>query len=207
MQRIVGRIEIQGDLRGRFAVRIEEDVNEQALERIRVGGKLPVAGWNGTAQLQPVQRALAGQWSAVRTPRRKLAGQDRQHRIMTQFVMVDQVFVTERYTNDPLHHQGLDRMLDECWIARVGEAASQTPGQSDNPVRCPQKQRSRVRGDPATIECRNHRTSLNACKIKQVRVTLCLHRGSPLLAVKPLLQKNFRSFRGPVHPIRVRKAG
>ena len=42
-----------------------------------------------TAQLQPVQRRLACQRRAARTPCRELAGEDGEHRVMAQLVMID----------------------------------------------------------------------------------------------------------------------
>ncbi len=38
MQRIVGGVEIERNLRRRLLVRIEEQIDEQRLDRIRVGG-------------------------------------------------------------------------------------------------------------------------------------------------------------------------
>jgi hypothetical protein len=94
VQRIVGGIQIERNLRRRFHVCVQEQVDEHRLNGIGVGGELGVAGGFGPAQFQPVQRALAGQRRAVRPPCGELAGQRRQHRVMTQFVMVNHVLGT-----------------------------------------------------------------------------------------------------------------
>jgi hypothetical protein len=106
-----------------------------------------------------------------------------------------------------LHHQRLDLVLDERWIARIGEAASQPTGQPDHTVGGAEKQRTGVRRHASAVERGHHRAPFNACKLKQARITLCRHRETPLLSVRPLLQKNFRRFRGPVHLPCVRNPG
>ena len=104
VQRIVGGVEIEDDLRRRLAVRIEEQIDEQRLDRRRCRGRsCGSASASGAAQFQPVQRALAGQRRAVRAPRRELAGQHRQHRVVAQLVVVDQVLVAQRDAEHALH--------------------------------------------------------------------------------------------------------
>ena len=95
--------------------------------------------------------------------------------------MVVEILITERNADNPLHHQRLNRMFGVGWIAAVLEAGGQTPGQAQHPVSGPQQQRTGVTGDGATIEGGNNRTPFGTCKIKQVRLTLCRHRGLPLL--------------------------
>jgi len=126
---------------------------------------------------------------------------------VAQFVVVDQVLVAKRDANHTLHHQRLDLVLDERWIARIGEAASQPTGQPDHTVGGAEKQRTGVRRHASAVERGHHRAPFNACKLKQARITLCRHRETPLLSVRPLLQKNFRRFRGPVHISSMRNAG
>jgi hypothetical protein len=75
------------------------------------------------AQLQPVQRRLARQ--IVRGCCRKLAGQNRQHRIVPQFVVVIEVFITQR---DPLLHHPAHFMLHQFWNPRIGEADGKSFG-------------------------------------------------------------------------------
>src|ERR671932_1069325 len=126
---------------------------------------------------------------------------------MAQLVVVVEVFIAKRTTNNPLHHQRLDRMLGVGGMAAVPEAGRQPAGQAQHPVRGRQQQGTGLAGDGATIEGRNNRASFSRCKRKQVRVTLYRHRGLPLLRDKALSQKNFCSIRAPMHLTLVRDAG
>jgi hypothetical protein len=110
-------------------------------------------------------------------------------------------------SDDTLHHQRLDLVLDERRIARVGEAAGQPTGQPDHPVGSAEKHRTGIRRYPPAVERGHQRAPFHACKLEQARITLCQHRVAPLLSVRPLLQKNFRRFRAPVHLPSVRNAG
>jgi hypothetical protein len=121
--------------------------------------------------------------------------------------VVVEILITERNADNPLHHQRLERMLGVGQIAAVLEAGRQAARQAQHSIRGPQQQRTSVTGDGAAVKRRNDRTSFSRCKRKQVRVTLCRHRGLPLLCDKALSQKNFRSFRAPMHLTLVRDAG
>src|SRR4051812_12861829 len=99
------------------------------------------------------------------------------------------------------------RMLDIGRIAAVLETDRQAMGQAQHPIRRSQQQRTGVTGDGATVKRRNNRASFSRCKRKQVRVTLCRHRGLLCVDVKHLLQKNFRSLRAPMHLTLVRDVG
>src|SRR3954464_15283733 len=126
---------------------------------------------------------------------------------MAELIVVVEILIAERNADNPLHHQRFDRMLGVGRIAAVLETGRQAMGQPQHPIRGPQQQGTGVAGEGATIEGRNNRASVSRCKRKQVRVTLCWHRGPPLLRDKALSQKNFRSFRAPMHLTLVRDAG
>jgi hypothetical protein len=64
------------------------------------------------AQLQPVQRRLAGDRRAIAAPRRELARQYRHHRVVPQFIVVVEILVAERDPEYPLTDQGRDLMFD-----------------------------------------------------------------------------------------------
>jgi hypothetical protein len=92
VERIVGGIEVEDDLLRRRWMSLQEQGDEQAFDCPRVMADPMVAvGHRGGGMLQSVQRALAGQRRAIPAPRLELADQGRQHRIMAQLVMVDQV--------------------------------------------------------------------------------------------------------------------
>ena len=65
------------------------------------------------AQLQPVERRLAGHRRAVLAPRLELARQHRHHRIVAQLVVVVEVLVAERDPEHPLADQRRHLMLDQ----------------------------------------------------------------------------------------------
>ena len=94
MQGIVGRIKVEGDLLGRRLVRLEEQLDEQALDRGRGVADLVVAARLGRRVLEPVERALAGERGAVFALGPKLAGERRQHRVVAQVIVVDEILVT-----------------------------------------------------------------------------------------------------------------
>src|ERR1700756_524027 len=65
VQRVVGGVEVECNLRRRLVVGIEKQIDEQPLHGVSIGGDLVVAGRLGGAAFQPVQRTLAGQGRAV----------------------------------------------------------------------------------------------------------------------------------------------
>ena len=66
VQRIVGGVEIEDDLRRRRGMRVEEEIDEQRLDRRRIVADLVIARRLRPAQLQPVERRFAGQRRTVR---------------------------------------------------------------------------------------------------------------------------------------------
>src|SRR6478609_3276340 len=68
MQRIIGGVEIERDLAGRPGVRIEEQIDEQRLDRTSIGADPGIPAGLGPAMLQPVQGALARQRRTVAAP-------------------------------------------------------------------------------------------------------------------------------------------
>ena len=112
MQGIVGGVEIKRDLRGRLAMGVEEQIDEQRLDGLRIVADPVIPRGIRTAELQPVQRRLAPQWRAARTPCRELAGEDGEHRVMAQLVMIDQVLVAERDADHPLQQERAQIVLD-----------------------------------------------------------------------------------------------
>jgi hypothetical protein len=82
VQRVVGGVEVERDLRWRLLVRVEEQVDEQRLNRIQVGGKPGVTRRLRAAQLQPVECAFARQRRAIGASGREFARQHSQYRIV-----------------------------------------------------------------------------------------------------------------------------
>jgi hypothetical protein len=121
--------------------------------------------------------AFAGHWCAVGPPRRKLAGQHRHHRIVSQLVMVVEVLIAQRNPEHPLTDQRRNAMLDQLLTAVVDEAGRKPIDHSDRAVRCPQQERASVRRDRSALKVSNNFATLDGCKFEQFRATLCLHRG------------------------------
>ena len=205
----VGGVEVEDDLPGRrLAVRLEEEADEQRLDRGRVvADAMVAAGRAGGRVFEPVQRALAGQRRAVAAPGRKLAGEHRQHRIVAEVIVIDHVLMPERYAEDALADQRGNLVLDTLRHSAIAKAGSEPPDQVDRAVRRAEQQRAGIRGDRAAVEGRHHAAALDGCKIEQRRATLRLHRGSLLRRGKSLSQRNFRRFRTPMHPRVVRYSG
>jgi len=157
--------------------------------------------------LEPIERALAGERRAVLASGLELAGEHRQHRVAAQLVVVDQILIPHRKAKDPLPNHGPDAVLDLGLGATIDEANGEPPDRADRPIGRAEQERAGVRGDLAAVEGGHHLAPLDHFKPEQVAATLCRHRGAPLRRVKPLLQKNYRRFRAPMHLSPVRNPG
>ena len=89
VQRVIGGVEIEDDPAWRRLVRVEEEVDEQALDRFAVMADFMVARGADRGVLEPVERALAGERGAVPALGLELAGQRREHRVVAQLIVVD----------------------------------------------------------------------------------------------------------------------
>ncbi len=69
-----------------------------------------------------------------------------------KLIVIVEVFVAQRQPIDALRQHLLDAMLDALGRTKVGETLSQARQQVDPPIHLPQKQRSAVAGQPATVE-------------------------------------------------------
>ena len=159
-------------------MRLQEQAHEQALDRRAIAADPVIPRRLRPGELESVQRRLAGERRAIRAPRRELAGDHRQGRVMAQLVMVDKVLVTERDPEHPLPNQRRHLMLDPSGIALVPKAHREALHQSDCPIGCAQEQRPRIRRDRPAIEPGHHRPARHTCKAEQVRATLRRHRGN-----------------------------
>jgi hypothetical protein len=76
-------------------MRLEEEVDEQGLDRRRVVADLVIARGGLARQFEAVERRLAG-WRAVAAPSLQLARQHRHQRVVTKLVVIVEIFVAER---------------------------------------------------------------------------------------------------------------
>ena len=179
MQRVVGGIQIEDDLLRRVLMGFQKQIDKQRLDPCPIPGDPVIARQLRPAQLEPVERRFARQRRAILAPRRQLAGQHRHRRIVAQLVVIDQVFVAQRNAKHALSDQRHHFVLDQLRRPAVRETLGKPIDQPDRPVRRPQQQRAASEVILPPSNAGHHRTPFDACKTKQIRATLCLHRGSP----------------------------
>jgi hypothetical protein len=157
VQRIIGRIQIEHDLPRRHRMRLEEQLDEQPLDRRRLGPDLVLATHaRERVQLEAVERALAGQRRAAPMAlRRQLPQQRAHHRIVAQPLVIVQILVAERHAKHPLPEQRAHRMLDRILSAFIDETARQPVDHTDRCIRLAEQQRPGVGSDRATIQRRH----------------------------------------------------
>jgi hypothetical protein len=200
VQRHVSRVQVEDDLPRRRAMRVEEQVHEQRLDRRAVMADAVIAaGLTRGRVLQPVQGALAGKRGTAGAPRLQLASENGQHRVMTELVVVDEVLMAKRNAQHTLADQGGDLMLNALRRPRITEAGGEAPHQADGAVGGAEQQRTGIRSDRPAVEPGHHPPGLDRCELKQPWATLRRHRGPPLRRRKALSQKNFRRLRAPMH--------
>ena len=151
---------------GARSMRLQEQVDEQPLDGHRIVTDLVIARRLQAAQLQPVQRRLAGHRRAILAPRFELARQHRHHRIVAQFVVVVEILVAKRDPEHPLPDQRHHLVLDQFRTPHVVKARRKPIHQPDRAIRRAQKQRTGIRRDRATIERRHHLRVLQQVQIQ-----------------------------------------
>ena len=190
MQRIVSGIEVENDPLERRLVRLEEESDEQALDRRRVMADPVVAARNQGRVLEPVERAFAGERRAILALRGELAGQGREHRIVAQLVVIDQVLVAERDPNTRCATIAATVCSTWAW-SDVVEAGREPGHQANRPISRAEQQRPGIRRDRAAIESRHHLAAFDHFITEQVAATLCRHRGAPPIGSKSFRQNDF----------------
>ena len=177
VQGVVGGIEVKNDLLGRRAVRVEKDIDEDMLHRLRIVADLMVAGASLPRRvLQPVDRALPRQRRAILALRLQLVGEQRQHRITAKDIVVVDVLVAQRDRDEALADQRRQRVDHLVRVAMVGKACCHPPDQPDRPVGLAQQHRSGIRRHCPAVERRHHSPAIEGFEFELSRATLCLHR-------------------------------
>jgi len=154
VQRVVGGVEIEDDPARRCLVCLEEESDEQPLDRRPIVADLVVARGSDRRVLEPVQRALAGERGAVLASRLELAGQRREHGVVAQLIVVDEILVPQRDPEHPLRHHGRDAVLDQGRCAAVLETGGEPVHQADRPISGPKQHRSGIRRRITTVKRR-----------------------------------------------------
>ena len=192
---------------GGLLVGVEEEIDEQVLDRRRIMTDAAIAMRALGRVLEPVERALARQRRQPRALRLEPAEHGAEHRVAAQVVMVDQVLVAERDAEHALADQRRQLVRDPAGIAAVGEAGGEAVDEPDRPVGRAEQQRPGVRADRPAAEIRHQIAAIEPCKQHRFRATLRLHRGCSCSRVKSLLQKHFPTIRPPMHLFFVRNPG
>ena len=99
VQRIIGGVEIEDDLFRRLFMRLNEQIHQQLFDGRRIMSNLVIARRLRPAQLQTVERRLAGHRRTILAMGLKLAGQHRHHRIMAQLVVVVEILIASAIPN------------------------------------------------------------------------------------------------------------
>lgn len=176
VQRIAGRVGIEDDLFRRPFVRLDEEIDEQSFDRVGPIVDLVIAARRLHRALQTVQRRFARDRRAIGATGRELAGERRKQRIVAQRVVIVQIFVAERQTDQPLSEKRFDLVLDQHGIATIDKAGRKALRQPQRFVDLSQQQRASVRGQRPAIETRLDPTPFRLSKIELPRVTVRLHR-------------------------------
>ena len=172
-------------------MRLQEQIDHQPLDGDRIVTDLVIARRLQAAELQPVQRRLAGDRRAILAARFELPGQHRHHRIVAQFVVIVEILIAERDPEHPLADQRHHLMLDQFLTSLVMKACREPLHHPDRTIRRAQQQRPGIRGDRPAVERRHHFAAFHGCKSKQIRATLCRHRGAPRNNEKSLQHNAF----------------
>ncbi len=178
-------------------MRLDEEVDEQSLNRRRVVADLVVARGDGARQLEPVQRRLSRNRRAVAAPSFELARKHRHQRVVAKLVVIVQVFVAERDAEHALPDERGDRVLDEPRVSRVTETSRQPSNQTQPSVGGAQQQAACVGRQRPAVELGHHRPSFNPSKHAWFCATLRLHRAASPNRLKSFSQNNFCLIRRP----------
>jgi hypothetical protein len=174
MNGIVGGVEVQHHFLGRRLVRLDEQLDQQL---IHLG-----AGAAIDAILQPAQRRRRGQRTlgvdialTLFPPAGLSAGGQLEDQIVPQRGVVVEIFPA---AGDPQHALGQQRpllMLDNEWVAWIGDQPVDAVEQIDAAVHFTQKNHASVGTDRPGVESSRHFTSPKGCKFNDRLVTVCRH--------------------------------
>lgn len=131
--------------------------------------------------LQAIERALAGENSAVGSLRLEPVGEQSQHWIMTQIIMVADILIAERDAGDPLTHQARQAMDNEIGRTVIDETAGNAIDQFDRPIGMSKQQCAGIRGHGAAFEIGDYTATADAFKFELLSSTVCRHRRSRLV--------------------------
>jgi hypothetical protein len=118
VQRQIGGVPVEHDLGGSRLVRLDEHADRQFIHRLLPEHDFLVAVSYAGTQFHPVQRTLARQ----RFGQIPLAGQNAEHRVRAQLLVIVEVFAAEGKTVNSLPEHLSNRMLHQRPIPAVGNS-------------------------------------------------------------------------------------
>jgi hypothetical protein len=172
VQRDVGGVQIEHDLSWRRGVRLEEQVRQQPVDGFSRVADLVIAS-RAPHQLQPVQRALAGQ----RLVQLALAAEQSQQRIVAQLLVIVEVLIAQRQPVDALREHLGELVGDQQRRAAICKTARQPPQQADPPLHLTQQQGPAVARYLTSREPGLDTARKMGCKCERFLVTLCHWKG------------------------------
>ena len=108
---------------------------------------------------------------------------------MAQLVVVVEILIAKCNPEHPLADQRHHLVLNQFWAPHVVKARGQSIHHPDRAIRHAQRQPSGIR---ARIERRYHRAAFIRFKSKEIRATLCRHRGAPRVDDELFRHNGFR---------------
>ena len=173
VQGVVGGIQVEDDLLRRPLLGFEEQIDQQIGERLGVVVDLVVAVIGSQRRvLQAIERALAGERRAVGPLRLQSVGEQREHRVVAQLVVVVHVLVTQGDAHDPLPDQGRQGVHHLAVLATIHKACGDPLGQAERALGLTQQQPTAIGGHGAAIERRHHPkpSNSNCSALHSVRI-------------------------------------
>ena len=201
VERVVRGIEIEDDPLGRPRVRLQEQGDEQLLDRPPVVADPVVAvERRGRRMLQPVLGLLpASGAQSCAAPRACRPGSPAPGR-----------GAARRDRPGPRNPARGRRCAASAWSRRRARPApacvrrrNSRPGAPPDrsPGSRPRAAAPRRPSHLSAVERGHHLAPFDGFKSEQIAATLCRHRGTPLRRVKPLSQKSYRRSRAPMHAL------
>ena len=123
---VIRGIHIQNDPGGCALMLIHEHAHKQGSERIMIRNDPTVTIGLLPTALQAVQRGFSGQCRAVRPISRQTARHQAHDRIMTQGIMIVQVFVTQSQPHDPLTDKVFNPVFHKGRMPLIAKTCSKT---------------------------------------------------------------------------------
>ena len=193
VQRQIGGVHVQDDLRRSASVRLDEHLHQKFIQPSFPESDLLVPVLRACSQFHPIQRALARQRLVQFLP----PCQNAEHRVVPQLVVIVEIFVSQRQTVDPLRDQLQDGVLDQVLVPSVEKTPGQTWEQIQALVGLAQQQRATVGTDRAAIESGHNLPRTAVFKSEAGLGTLCHSEGRLFLGANCCLQTQLCHGRRP----------